>query len=128
MILAPESFALRGAFFEVYNTLGCGFLEAVYQEALEREFQLQGIPYKKEELLPISYKGNLLSKQYYADFVCYDCIIVELKAVTSLVKAHKAQVLNYLKAGKMELGLLVNFGESSLKWERLILLKNSEDR
>ena len=110
---------ILNACMEVHNELGCGFLEAVYQEALEREFQLQGIPYKKEELLPINYKGNLLSKQYYADFVCYDCIIVELKAVTSLVKAHKAQVLNYLKAGKMELGLLVNFGGNSLKWERI---------
>ena len=110
---------ILNACMEVHNELGCGFLEDVYQEALEREFQLQGIQYKREELLPISYKGNLLSKQYYADFVCYGCIVVELKAVTSLTKAHKAQVLNYLKAGKMEIGLLVNFGGNSLKWERI---------
>ncbi len=117
---------ILNACMEVHNELGCGFLEAVYQEALEREFQLQGIPYKKEVLLPIIYKGNLLSKQYYADFVCYDCIVIEIKAVTSLIKAHKAQVLNYLKAGKMELGLLVNFGGNSLKWERITRFQDKE--
>ncbi len=107
------------ACMEVHNELGCGFLEPIYQEALEREFQAQGIPYERERLLPITYKGELLSKQYYADFICYDCIVVELKAVMSIVKAHKAQVLNYLKAGNMEIGLLVNFGCNSLKWERI---------
>ena len=79
----------------------------------------------REKLLPIVYKGQKLDKEYYADFVCYDSIIVELKAVTNLVKAHKAQVLNYLKASNLEIGLLVNFGENSLKWQRITMFKEA---
>ena len=86
------------------------------------------IPYEREKLLPIIYKGELLSKEYYADFVCYGKIIVELKAVTSLVKAHKAQVINYLKAADKEIGLLVNFGCNSLKWERISKFESRENR
>ncbi|MBP5359233.1 MAG: GxxExxY protein [Treponema sp.] len=108
-----------GACLEVHNELGSGFLEPVYQEALEQEFILQGIPYEREKLLPIVYKGKTLKKEYYADFLCYDSIIVELKAVSVLAKAHKAQILNYLKAADKEIGLLVNFGVNSLKWERI---------
>lgn len=108
-----------GACMEVYNELGNGFLEPVYQEALENEFILQDIPYEREKLLPIVYKGRILKKEYYADFICYDSIIVELKAVTVLIKPHKAQILNYLKAVNKEIGLLVNFGATSLKWERI---------
>jgi GxxExxY protein len=108
-----------GACMEVYNELGNGFLEPVYQEALENEFILQGIPYEREKLLPISYKGIVLEKEYYADFLCYGSIIVELKAVAALIKPHKAQILNYLKAVNKEIGLLVNFGTTSLKWERI---------
>jgi len=107
----------------VHKEMGCGFLEAVYQEALEQEFCFQRIPYKREVPLPIYYKGELLSKSYIADFVCYDKIIVELKAVSSLSSEHKAQVLNYLKAVNFELGLLINFGECKLKYERLIMNK-----
>lgn len=115
------------ACIEVHNELGCGFLEPVYQEALEKEFKIQEIPYKREEMLPIIYKGEILSKEYFADFVCYDEIIVELKAVTKLVKAHKAQVINYLKAGNKKIGLLVNFGENSLKWERISRFEKIKD-
>lgn len=79
----------------------------------------------REKLLPIIYKGQKLDKEYYADFVCYDSIIVELKAVTNLVKAHKAQVLNYLKASNLEIGLLINFGENSLKWQRITMFKEA---
>ena len=107
------------ACLEVYNELGNGFLEPVYQEALEREFILQGIEYEREKLLPIIYKGQTLNKEYYADFICFGEIIVELKAVSILTRPHKAQVLNYLKASGNEIGLLVNFGEKSLKWERI---------
>lgn len=107
------------ACMEVHNELGNGFLEQVYQEALEEEFKIQKIPYERERFLPVIYKGKLLNKKYYADFVCYGSIIVELKSVSKLIKAHKAQVLNYLNASKSELGLLVNFGETSLKWERI---------
>lgn len=107
------------ACMNVHNELGCGFLEPVYQEALEKEFILQNIPYEREKLLPIIYKGIKLEKEYFSDFVCFGKIIVELKAVTELVKAHKAQVINYLKAANLEIALLVNFGQNSLKWERI---------
>ena len=83
---------------------------------------------KQKKLIQLMYKGELLSKEYYADFVCYGKIIVELKAVTSLVKAHKAQVINYLKAADKEIGLLVNFGCNSLKWERISKFENMENR
>jgi GxxExxY protein len=112
----------------VYNEIGSGFLEAVYQEALEKEFCFQNIPYKREVSFPIYYKGELLSKNYIADFVCYEKIIVELKAVSSLSSEYKAQVINYLKASKLELGLLVNFGESKLKYERLVRLNSFNSR
>lgn len=110
---------ILNACMEVHNELGNGFLEPVYQEALEEEFKLQQIPYEREKLLPVMYKGKKLTKEYFADFVCYGNIIVELKAVVNLVKAHKAQVLNYLKAANSDVGLLINFGENSLKWERI---------
>ena len=116
------------ACMEVHNELGNGFLEPVYQEALEEEFKIQGIPYVREKLLPVMYKGKQLKKEYYADFVCYDDIIVELKAVSVLSKPHKAQVLNYLNAANKEIGLLINFGETKLKWERLTKFKSQENR
>ena len=116
------------ACMEVHNELGNGFLEPVYQEALEEEFKIQGIPYVREKLLPVMYKGKQLKKEYYADFVCYDDIIVELKAVRVLSKPHKAQVLNYLNAANKEIGLLINFGETKLKWERITKFKSQENR
>ena len=115
------------ACMEVHNELGNGFLEPVYQEALEEEFKIQGIPYVREKLLPVMYKGKQLKKEYYADFVCYDDIIVELKAVSVLSKPHKAQVLNYINAANKEIGLLINFGETKLKWERIIKFKTQEN-
>lgn len=116
------------ACMEVHNELGNGFLEPVYQEALEEEFKIQGIPYVREKLLPVMYKGKQLKKEYYADFVCYNDIIVELKAVSVLSKPHKAQVLNYLNAANKEIGLLINFGETKLKWERITKFKTQENR
>lgn len=116
------------ACMEVHNELGNGFLEPVYQEALEEEFKIQGIPYVREKLLPVIYKGKQLKKEYFADFVCYDDIIVELKAVSVLSKPHKAQVLNYLNAANKEIGLLINFGETKLKWERITKFKIQENR
>ena len=116
------------ACMEVHNELGNGFLEPVYQEALEEEFKIQGIPYVREKLLPVMYKGKQLKKEYYADFVCYDDIIVELKAVSVLSKPHKAQVLNYLNAANKEIGLLINFGETKLKWEQITKFKSQENR
>jgi len=124
IIYKDESYKIVGAAMTVYNEIGSGFLEAVYQEALEKEFCLQNIPYQREVMLPIYYKGEELSKKYIADFVCYNRIIVELKAISSLTSEHKAQVINYLKAAKFELGILVNFGESKLKYERLIRINS----
>ncbi len=123
MTSKEQTYKIIGACMEVHRELGCGFLEAVYQEALEWEFKQQGIPYHREEPLPIYYKGNLLNKQYVADFICYDSIIVELKALSEFSNQHDAQVLNYLKATGNEIGLLVNFGTTSLEYKRLIKTK-----
>ena len=114
-----ETYAIRGCLRTVAFELGSGFLEKVYQEALELEFQEAGIPYEREVKLKVFYKGKPLQQDYIADFVCYDKIIVELKAVTRLDTVHEAQVFNYLKATGMDLALLVNFGENPLKIKRL---------
>ena len=123
LIYGEETGKIIKACMNVFNELGNGFLEAVYQEALAIEFGLMNIPFRREAKIDIFYKGKKLDKEYYADFICYDSIIVELKAVSKLVNANKAQVLNYLHGTKLPVGILVNFGESSLKWERLTLLK-----
>jgi len=121
IIQKEECFKIIGACFEVHNELGCGFLEAVYQEALAWELEERKIPFEQEKILDIYYKGKLLKKKYVADFVCYSNIIIELKALGSLTSDHDAQVLNYLKATGIKLGILVNFGETSLKYKRLVL-------
>ena len=105
-----ESYRIRGAVFEVYREMGCGFLEAVYQECLEREFAKNGIPFVAKQELVLQYKGDRLTQTYKPDFICYERIIVELKALKDLGNEHRAQVHNYLKATGLELGLLVNFG------------------
>ena len=119
LLFEEETKRMLNACMEVHKELGNGFLEAVYQEALTIEFEKQNIPYKKEKLLPIIYKGKKLEKEYYADFVCFEKIILELKSVSILTSAHKSQVINYLKASNNKIGLLVNFGCNSLKWERI---------
>lgn len=120
LIYEKESWLIRGAALEVHKELGCGFLEKVYQDALEIEFKNNGIPYEREKHIVIKYKGQFIDHEYFADFVCYGNIIVELKAVSQLTDIHKAQVINYLKATKAPLGFLFNFGEKSLKTERII--------
>ena len=116
-----ESFNITGAAMHVYNTLGPGFLEAVYQEALELEFVKRNISYEREKELTISYDGIVLKQTYRADFVCYDNIIVELKAVSHLDDSHRSQVFNYLKATGLKLGLLFNFGNANgLEFERKV--------
>ena len=109
----------------VNEELGCGFLEAVYQEALAIELDYLRIPYESEKILNIVYRERTLNKKYFADFVCYGKIIVEIKALDCLMTNHEAQVINYLKACGFKLGLLINFGEQSLKYKRLIRLKRS---
>ena len=110
VLLKEESFLIQGAVFEVYHELGCGFIEAVYQEALAREFVLRNIPFVSQSEMTIVYKGFTLDQTYRLDFVCYEKIILELKAVKETVDEHKAQLHNYLKVSKLHLGLLVNFG------------------
>ena len=105
-----ETFAIRGAVFEVYRVMGCGFLEAVYQECLEKELAVRDIPFIAQQELRLYYKGETLRQFYKPDLICFGKIIVELKAVSALSGEHKAQVLNYLKATGHEVGLLVNFG------------------
>ena len=120
--LSNESYSITGAAMQVYNTLGAGFLEAVYQEALAIELTKRGIPYEREKDLKIYYDGQELKQTYRADFVCYDNIIVEIKAVASLNDSHRSQVFNYLKACGFKLGLLINFGHSDkLEYERKVL-------
>ena len=122
IIYKDESYKIVGAAFKVYNGLGPGFLEPVYQEALEIEFQRQGIPYEREKQLKITYAGVELKQTYKADFVCFGKIIVELKAVSELVDAHRSQVYNYLHATGFKLGLLLNFGCSDeLEKERIVI-------
>jgi GxxExxY protein len=120
LICKNEVYRIIGAAMEVHKELGHGFLEAVYQEALELEFQERNIPYEREKTLNINYKGQLLKKEYIADFVCFDKIIVELKALSSITNEHTAQVINYLKATDKEVGLLINFGTTSLEYKRLV--------
>jgi len=116
-----ESYRIRGAIFEVYREMGCGFLEAVYQECLEKELSKQGIPFVAQRELALHYKGDLLKQIYKPDFICFERIIVELKAVKDLAGEHRAQVHNYLKATGLELGLLVNFGHyPKVEIERIV--------
>lgn len=122
LIYREESYRIIGACFAVYNEMGSGFLEAVYHECLELEFARNGIPVISQHPLTITYQGQPLRHSYQADFVCFDTIILELKAVSHLEDSHRAQVLNYLNATKLRLGLLVNFGNhKKLEYERVIL-------
>jgi GxxExxY protein len=121
LILKDRTYEIIGACYEVHKNLGCGFLEAVYAEALAIEFEARDIPFVQEKILRIKYKSFVLEKRYVADFVCYSSVILELKALCALTSQHEAQVINYLKATRIKLGLLINFGESSLKYRRLIL-------
>ena len=122
LLFEEETFAIRGAVFEVYREMGSGFLEPVYQECLEKELASRGIPFISQPELTLNYKGEPLKQTYRPDFICYEQIIIELKAVKSIAPEHKAQVLNYLKATNLRLGLLVNFGSHpKAQIERLIL-------
>ena len=127
IIFPEESYKIIGAALEVHNTLGCGFTEPLYQEALEKEYQLQGIPYEREKTFHVNYKGIELSKDFRADFICYDKIIVELKAVSDFCDEHFAQVYNYLKASGLQLGLLINFGKNKLEYQRIPCNQNGTE-
>ncbi len=120
IVYKKESYDIVGACMEVHGELGAGFLEGVYQEALERELVTRNILFCREKKLDVIYKGKPLEKHYYADFICYDKIIVELKSVKELLPEHDAQLFNYLKATGYKLGLLINFGEPSLAYKRIV--------
>jgi GxxExxY protein len=121
LLYAAEVYAIQGAMYEVNRQMGSGFLEAVYQECLAIEFAARGIPFVANKALSLTYKGRLLRPTYVADFVCFDAIIIELKAVRDLAPEHRAQVLNYLAATGLKLGLLVNFGSApKARIERLV--------
>ena len=115
-----KTYAIIGAAMEVHKELGCGFLEAVYQEGLEREFTIEQIPFKAQPIIQIRYKGQLLNKTYQPDFVCYEEILVEIKAISGLTGLEEAQLINYLKATGLKIGLLLNFGAKSLEHKRLV--------
>ena len=124
ILFAEESYRIIGACFEVYNRMGCGFLEAVYQECLAIEFETRGIPFVVKPEQQLAYRGRCLTQTYQPDFVCFRRIIVEIKAVDSLCREFRAQVLNYLNATGFDLGLLVNFGGyPRVEHERLIRFK-----
>lgn len=120
LLYPKESYKITGALYEVHKELGPGLLEKVYQEALEKELRMQGIPFEREKSFNISYKGEVLEQMYIADFVCYDKIVVELKAVEALLPIHTAQVINYLTITGYKLGLLVNFNALQIKPERIV--------
>ncbi len=128
IIYKEEAYKIQGAVFEVYREIGSGFLEAVYQECLEREFANQEIPFAVQQELKLTYKGEQLLLTYKPDFICFDKIIIEIKAVDKIAPEHKAQVINYLKASGMKLGLLINFGTyPKVSIERLINIGRSDN-
>lgn len=121
IVLKEESYQIMGACFEVYKEMGCGFLEPVYQECLEIELTLREIPFRAQHKVQLRYKGRLLEQEYKPDFVCYEKIIVEIKALKKFADEHRAQVHNYLKATGYQLGLLVNFGHyPKVEYERIV--------
>ena len=128
LLYEAESYQIVGACFEVYREKGCGFLEAVYQECMEVELRVRGVPFIPQKSLALEYKGFPLRTKYEPDFVCHDKIIVELKAVSELADEHRAQVQNYLKATGFKLGLLVNFGHyPKAELERIVAARGRYD-
>jgi GxxExxY protein len=121
LLYKEESYQIVGACFEVYKEMGSGFVEPVYQECLGLELTARNVPFRPKTTLALLYKGRLLIQKYQPDFICFDRIILEIKAVTRLAPEHRAQVHNYLKATGMRLGLLVNFGHyPKVEYERIV--------
>ena len=116
----PRTYKIIGAAMEVHRQLGCGFLETVYQEALALELRDREIPFRRELLFPVSYKGYRLNSQYRPDFICFDSVIVELKALSTLSSVEDSQLINYLKVTGYHTGLLLNFGTRSLQQRRFV--------
>ena len=122
LICADETYNIIGACFEVYKRKGCGFLEPVYQECLGIELTAQNIPYEPQKELFLEYRGQRLKSTYKPDFICFDKIVVEIKAVSNLIDEHRTQLLNYLHATGLKVGLLVNFGHfPKIEHERFVI-------
>ena len=122
MMFEDEGYRLMGAAFEVYNQLGYGMAEEIYQQSLEIELSLHGIPYQSKRELEVFYKDHLLDTHYRPDLVVYDAIVVELKAISELVADHEAQLFNYMRIARQQVGYLLNFGKKGeLQWKRFIL-------
>jgi GxxExxY protein len=120
LLFEKESYIIIGTCMTVHKNLGAGFLESIYQEALEKEFEKQGIEYKRQKKINVYYEGEKMKKYFIADFICYDKIVLEIKAASFLHQSTEAQTINYLKSTNYQLGLLVNFGQPSLVWKRFI--------
>ena len=121
IIYKEESFLIIGKCMEVHNNLGAGFLEIVYKDALEYEFRKSGIPFEREKQYKVNYKGIILKHHFYADFIIFDKIILEIKGVNAITEEFTAQALNYLKVSQNKLALIVNFGELKLNYKRIVL-------
>ena len=121
LLYKERSYKIIGTCMEVHNNLGSGFLEIVYKDALEFEFNKESIPFQREVEYEVNYKGKILPHKFYADFVVFDKIILEVKAINGLADEHIAQCINYLKVSKNKLALLVNFGKLKLNYKRIIL-------
>jgi GxxExxY protein len=121
LILKEEVYQIVGAAMEVSNELGAGFLEAVYQEALGIELKSRSLPFVAQPAIQIAYKGHILTKEYIPDFICYDQVVVEIKAIKELTTTEQAQLLNYLKATGKPVGVLLNFGTPKMEWKRMVL-------
>ncbi len=126
LLFKEEVYEIVGAAMEVHSVLGSGFLEAVYQEALAIEFKLRNIPFVEFPQLKINFKGITLNKRYVPDYLCYEKILVEIKATSQCGRSEEAQIINALKASKRPLGVLINFGEPSLYWKRYASTKHLE--
>lgn len=124
LVLPDESYRVMGACFEVYKRMGCGFLESVYQECLAIEFEEQSIPFQAHPKQSLTYRGKTLDAYFIPDFICYDQIIVEIKAVSKIVDEYRSQVINYLSAAQLPLGLIINFGhQPRVEHERIAYTK-----
>jgi len=122
LLLKDEVYRVVGAAIEVHKHLGHGFLEPIYQEALELELTARALPFHAQQELHVQYKGATLKRTYVADFICFDCLIVEIKALKQLTSIEESQILNYMKVTGLKVGLLINFGASGkLEWKRLVL-------
>jgi GxxExxY protein len=120
MVLKNETYNIIGACMEVHRKLGCSYSEKVYQDALEVELKLRNIPFEREKHLSITYKGIILTHDFFVDFICYDRVVVELKAVSELDNENREQVINYIHAANVQVGLLINFRSASLIYERYV--------